>query len=428
MVRSRFRALFAAVVVSLAAAAATAQPASLRSRNARPIPGEPDVEDFRPYLEGKLPRASGKDLDPKVLKDLMDKLNQMPKDQRPDKAQVQDLLKNPDFKNPDFLKQLEKMLQDPDFPKNLESKLPQDVPVPDQNQGADLKNKLQELVDQGKQQGPPPIVGEAGMVGKGGPKLPDPPKGPVASQPGTAVDSDWVKWMEKNFGDSPAAQEAMKDLINSFSKGDMKGMFDDVPELKNGAWKDIGDWGKSNGLDIGKIKPPDLSTGQGGSPNLGGGGGSSWGSGGGGGSIGGGGGGVGLGGGGTALAVIAGIAGALFLALILFRRWKIDQARRAAHGAAGGLGIDLESIRTREELVRAFDHVSLDQIGEEARAWNHRVIADQIAGTRPAQAAPATELAGLYERARYAPTDEDLSAGEFADARRDLRTIAGVPA
>jgi hypothetical protein len=126
--------------------------------------------------------------------------------------------------------------------------------------------------------------------------------------------------------------------------------------------------------------------------------------------------------------VIAGIAAAIFLALMLFRRWKIDQARRAAQGAVGKVGIDFDSVRTREELVRAFDHVSLDQIGEEARSWNHRVIADQFVETRPTQSEPATELAGLYERARYAPLDEDLSADEFADARRDLRTLAGSPA
>src|SRR5262245_7079453 len=71
---------------------------------------EPEVEDLRPYLEGKIPK-SPKDLDPKVLQELMNKLNKMPKDQQPDKGQVEELLKNnPAFKNPEFLKQLEKML------------------------------------------------------------------------------------------------------------------------------------------------------------------------------------------------------------------------------------------------------------------------------------------------------------------------------
>jgi hypothetical protein len=70
--------------------------------------------------------------------------------------------------------------------------------------------------------------------------------------------------------------------------------------------------------------------------------------------------------------------------------------------------------------------VSLDQMGEQARPWNHRVIADQIAEIRPAHAEPADQLAGLYERARYAPLDEDLTTNEFSEARRDLRVIAGV--
>lgn len=206
----------------------------------------------------------------------------------------------------------------------------------------------------------------------------------------------------------------------------MKGMFDDVPGLKQDGWKDIADWGKSNGLDVGKIKPPDVSTGKTG-PTIGGGGA-------GGPSIGGGdvgsigGGGVGLAGGGPALLVIAGIAAAFLLALYLLRKWKADQALRAAQAAGGAAGIDFDAIRTRDELVRAFDHVSLTQMGEDARSWNHRVIADQFAEVKPVTAEPAAELAGLYERARYAPLDEDLSAGDFADARRDLRAIAEAPA
>jgi hypothetical protein len=388
-------------------------------------PGEPEVDDPRPFLAGKL--TPSKDVDPEVLKKLMDKLRQMPRDEQPDKAQIEKMLnENPAFKDPKFLEQLEKLLRDPDFPKNMEGKLPKDVAVPDKEQGAQLADRLKDVIESGKQGGNPGDPN--GMTPpKFDPNVPDPAKGPETRNP--YADNEWIKWMEKNFGDSPAAEDAVKDLVNSLQKGDMKGMFDDIPELKNGGWKDVADWGKSNGMDLSKVKPPDINTGKGGSSwNSGGGGGSSWGSGGGGGGSMGGGGGVGLGGGGPALIVIAGIAGALFLALLLFRRWKFDQARRMAQGAGGPGGIDFDAIRTREELVQAFDHVSLDQIGEEARSWNHRVIADQFAEVKPAQAAPATELAGLYERARYAPLDEDLTAGDFADARRDLRAIAGGPA
>ena len=94
---------------------------------------------------------------------------------------------------------------------------------------------------------------------------------------------------------------------------------------------------------------------------------------------------------------------------------------------AGYLPIDFDAIRSREQLVRVFNTVSLEKCGDEARNWNHRVIADQLVEAQPRYLEPANEVAGLYERARYAPTDEDLTQPEFADARRDLRTIAGVP-
>lgn len=387
------------------------------------------VEDPRPFLGGLLGKQVPKDVNPKDLKDLLDKLNKLPKDQQPDKAQLEELLKSPAFKDPKFLEQLDKMLRDPDFPKNLEGKLP-DGNLPDKEQGQELADKLKEVMESGKQQGGAnPEIPKGMEPPKIDPSAVDPWKVPTPEAKNPYADNEWVKWMEKNFGDSPAAQDAVKDLVNSLQKGDLKGMFDDVPELKNSGWKNFADWGKSNGLDLSNVKPPDVSTSKSG-PTIGGSsGGSSWpsgGSGSGGGSYGGGG--VGLGGGGTALAVIAGVAGALFLALLLFRRWKLDQARRAAQGAGGPNGFDYDSVRTREELVRAFDHVSLNQIGEDARSWNHRVIADQFAEVKPAHAVPAVELAGLYERARYAPSDEDLSAGDFADARRDLRAIAETPA
>src|SRR4051812_13419814 len=66
-------------------------------------PGEPLVEDYRRWLTGQL-KQPPKNLDPKVLKELMDELNKMPKDKQPDKAQIEKMLKeNPAFKDPEFL-------------------------------------------------------------------------------------------------------------------------------------------------------------------------------------------------------------------------------------------------------------------------------------------------------------------------------------
>jgi hypothetical protein len=120
--------------------------------------------------------------------------------------------------------------------------------------------------------------------------------------------------------------------------------------------------------------------------------------------------------------------GAIFLAILLMRKWQLkrEAARAGAHLTHGPL--DFSGVRTREQLVVAFDTVSLDQIGDEARAWNHRVIADQIGDARPAVAQPAAELGRMYEVARYAPPDEDLPPTDYADARKGLSVIAGVPA
>ena len=400
--------------------------------NERPAPpgkGEPEVDDVRPWIEGGLvPRPKSKDIDPELLKKLM---KDLPKDQA-NKQQIEEFLKqHPEFlKDPDFLKQLDQMSKSPDFPQNVEGKLPPEDRPPIGNKEA-FEENLKNVIEAGQK---PPMWPEGGPKinppdPTSTPNVSDPTKLPEASQANYA-DNEWVKWMQKNFGESEAGKSAIKDLMSALEKKDTKGMFDNIPEFKNGGWKDFDKWGKSNAGDLWKIKPPEMGgtkitppkmggDGSGGGSSIGGGGGGS----GGGSSIGGG----GLGGGGSALfAIIAGIAGAIFLIALFVRKWKLKQAENASAAHPFRNGVDFDSIRTREQLVHAFDHVSLDQMGEDARTWNHRVIADQFAETRPAHAEPAEQVAALYERARYAPLDEDLSAGEFSDARRDLRVIAGV--
>ena len=397
----------------------------------QPQPGTDQVPDWRVYILGHHKKLLPMGPNPELLKKLMEDL---PKD-KADPEQIKGVLeKNQQLKDPAFLNQLKGLIDD-DFPKGLNQKLPEGVPqVPnnDDHVKENIKENLQKVIEEG-QKNPPPLKGGP----KGDPVTPpkfDPPKGDLPKlDPSTtnpASQNEWVQWMQKHFGESPAGQQAIKDLMSAIEKQDMKGMFDKVPEFENGGWKDIDSWGKANAGGLWNLKPPNVSGPKMTPPKIGAGGSSGLGGGGGGSSSGGGlgGGGGGLGGGGSALAVVAALGGAILLAVLLFRNWKVNQAERAAAAAAGRAGLDFDAIRTREQLVQAFDRVSLEQIGDEARPWNHRVVADQIAEARPAQAEPADELAGLYERARYAPADEDLTAGEFSSARRDLRVIAGVTA
>lgn len=123
---------------------------------------------------------------------------------------------------------------------------------------------------------------------------------------------------------------------------------------------------------------------------------------------------------------------------------------RARAGSAGREGpawklgpwpVHPAAVRTREELIRAFEYLSLLRLGPAARHWHHLAIAAGLGQfARPAVAMrgwgdgsadrrrAAEQLAFLYERARYAPPGEPLSETALTTARRDLCLLAGVSA
>lgn len=90
--------------------------------------------------------------------------------------------------------------------------------------------------------------------------------------------------------------------------------------------------------------------------------------------------------------------------------------------------VDPSAVMTRADLIRAFEHLSLAQLGVEARTWNHREIAVGLGGEEIERRRAADELADLYERARYAPESEPLPPEAMATARRALTHLAGVAA
>jgi hypothetical protein len=82
-------------------------------------------------------------------------------------------------------------------------------------------------------------------------------------------------------------------------------------------------------------------------------------------------------------------------------------------------------VTTREDLIRAFEHLAFLRLGLKARHLNHLDLAGRLGDTGD-RAEPAARLAHLYEQARYAPADEHLPADELAAARGDLSTLAGA--
>jgi hypothetical protein len=122
--------------------------------------------------------------------------------------------------------------------------------------------------------------------------------------------------------------------------------------------------------------------------------------------------------------------------VLLAAFWKILAGRlgQAASGAEAGwkLGrwpVNPAAVTTREEMVRAFEYLTLRCLGPAARCWNHLEIAAQLGGDRNvARQQAATHLAGLYEQARYAPPEERLPGTELEAARRHLCFLAGASA
>jgi hypothetical protein len=131
---------------------------------------------------------------------------------------------------------------------------------------------------------------------------------------------------------------------------------------------------------------------------------------------------------GLLIVFVAGVL--LFVAWKLYGWWK--EGIRFGGGGGWRLGpwpVQPALVRTREELVRAFEYLSLLRLGKSARNWNHRHIATCLGAAKslPAGRVEAAErLAALYEHARYAPAAEAMADQQMETARRDLCFLAGV--
>ena len=115
--------------------------------------------------------------------------------------------------------------------------------------------------------------------------------------------------------------------------------------------------------------------------------------------------------------------------------WLVLTRRRWARGKAGGvwrLGawpVAPGAVQMRGDVVKAFEYLALLLLGRRAVPANHLEIAGQLGTSADDPSGrrrlAASELGDLYEHARYAPPDEQLSPDEVVSARRDLSFLAG---
>ena len=131
------------------------------------------------------------------------------------------------------------------------------------------------------------------------------------------------------------------------------------------------------------------------------------------------------------LFALLGVAAAALFIWAVLRRPALGLllGRTAKVWRLGPWPVRPEAVRTREELIRAFE------ISGPVAFRFGRTQSESSGDRRPSGAArwrwpeaAAERLAGLYEQARYAPPDEALPDGELVAARADLSLLAGVAA
>lgn len=120
---------------------------------------------------------------------------------------------------------------------------------------------------------------------------------------------------------------------------------------------------------------------------------------------------------------------AVALAVVWWKRDMIFVPRKAGLLSAEGVGgwpLDPRAINSREDVVKAFEYLSVLICGPGAKTWTHSTIADELTALAQTHGETAVKLARLYELARYAPLDEPLTRAELVEARRLVCDLAGM--
>jgi hypothetical protein len=84
---------------------------------------------------------------------------------------------------------------------------------------------------------------------------------------------------------------------------------------------------------------------------------------------------------------------------------------------------DLNELRSRSDLVRAFETLALLRLGGRARFWTHQRMARELSSGRPGVEQAVHEVTRLYELARYMHPSFVLASDSLEHARRSLRQL-----
>ena len=121
--------------------------------------------------------------------------------------------------------------------------------------------------------------------------------------------------------------------------------------------------------------------------------------------------------------------GGAAVGLVLWKLWVQRQttAKEDTGWKLGPWPVNPARMTTPQELIWAFEYLSLLRFGRAAVTWNHRDVAAGLGRDVPEFQQAAAHVAALYERARYAPVSDSLNDEAVIAARHDLCFLAGVP-
>jgi hypothetical protein len=116
--------------------------------------------------------------------------------------------------------------------------------------------------------------------------------------------------------------------------------------------------------------------------------------------------------------------------------WKLMSLKHAQADNSGNgwkLGawpVHPSAVRTRADLVKAFEYLAVLLLGPRAQNQHHLELAEELGRQStladPRRSEAARSLAHLYEIARYTPAEESLADDELAEARSELSFLAGA--
>ncbi len=384
---------------------------------------EPLPKNITQLLDERLGKGNLK-LDEERVRQL---LKNMPKNIDPkmfDEKTIKNLLEaNPELKDAKNLERMRELIE-----KQLGGK--QDFPF-DKDKMNDLANTLkrfEEIQGQAKPSPSDPNV-LPDSKNKGSPALKPPTSGPRPTLPGgnnKAVEQ-FARMFTKNFGESAATQDMVKEfakLMSQDDKSNLPGLLSDLEKEWNsikGSGESASSMAKFGDLLAG-VSLPDFQM-----PNFGS---------------------------NSSSKFTGGAEGhllpepsssntsgewgdlsrvSMFIALaaggFLLYWYAGVRAKNKPNKIGEAIALDWpvapQLVSTREDVVKAFDFLSIAKCGSAAVNWHHRFIAETLSGQQPKQRDAVNQLAGLYEKARYAPVNEPFTESDLVAARTSLSQIAG---